>query len=153
MNISRSNQARLYAFGTIVLWASAFVLTKVALGFFTAPAVSVLRYLFASFFLLAVAGIKKIGLPLKKDIPKFFLSGAMGFTFYMITFNEASKLLTATTGSIIIATTPIITAILASLLFKEKITRIGWLAVIIEFCGILILTLWDGVLSVNRGIF
>lgn len=151
--VRKSGSSLLYAFGTVLLWASAFVLTKVALAYFSASALGVLRYLVASIFLLAVVLIKRIGLPQLRDIPKFFLSGVMGFTLYMITFNEASRSLSAATGSIIIATAPIMTAILARGIFKEKIRPLGWLAIGIEFAGILILTLWNGIVSVNTGIF
>jgi drug/metabolite transporter (DMT)-like permease len=144
---------QLFAFGTVVLWASAFVFTKVALTYFTASSLGVLRYLSASVVLILIAVVKKIGLPQAKDIPKFFLSGAMGFTFYMVTFNKGSQTLSSSTGSIIIATVPIMTALFARVLFRERIRLLGWVAIAIEFTGILILTLWNGVFSINSGVF
>lgn len=56
------------------------------------------------------------------------------------------------TLSVINALAPAITAIVAYFIFNEKIKLIGWLSMSISFCGILILTLWDGVLTVNKGI-
>lgn len=153
MGFIKQNQTRAYALGTVLLWASAFVFTKIALNYFTPSAIGVLRYLVASLFFLIVALYKRIGLPELRDIPKFLLSGALGFTFYMITFNEASRSLSSATGSIIIATAPVITALLANVIFNEKIRAAGWIAIAVEFGGILILTLWDGVFSVNSGIF
>ncbi len=144
--------SHIYAFGTVVLWASAYVFTKVALGYFSSSALGLLRYLAASAVLIIIAVIKKIGLPETRDIPKFFLSGAMGFTLYMVTFNKGSETLTATTGSILIATVPIITALCARFLFQEKIRAAGWAAIGIEFCGVLLLTLWNGVVSINQGV-
>lgn len=145
-------QTQIYALGTVFLWASAFVFTKIALTYFTAEAVGVLRYMIASFCFIVIGCLKKIGLPKIKDIPIFFISGALGFTIYMIAFNQASKSLTAATGSVIIASAPVITALLARIILKEKIKALGWVAIIIEFCGILVLTLWDGFFSVNLGI-
>ncbi len=142
----------IYAWGTIIIWASAYVFTKVALTYFNASSIGVLRYLAASIFLIVIALINKIGFPRLRDIPKFFLSGAMGFTMYMITFNYGARYLSASTSSIIIATAPIITALLARIFLKEKIRIIGWIAVAIEFGGILVLMLWDGVFSINIGI-
>ncbi|MHB8061295.1 MAG: DMT family transporter [Ruminiclostridium sp.] len=153
MSFIKQNQSRVYAFGTVLLWASAFVFTKISLTYFTASAVGVLRYLIASIFFLIIVFCKQIGLPERRDIPKFLVSGALGFTFYMIAFNEASRSLTSATGSIIIASSPVITALFANIVFKEKIKLMGWLAIAVEFCGILILTLWDGVFSMNMGIF
>lgn len=150
---NKQNTAQIYAFGTTLLWASAFVFTKIALNYFTAEAVGILRCLVASICFLIIALYKKIGLPERKDIPKFLLSGALGFTFYMITFNHASQFLTSATGSVIIASAPIITALLANVFFKEKIKMLGWLAIAVMFSGILVLTLWYGVFSMNTGIF
>lgn len=149
----KQNQARVYAFGTVLLWASAFVFTKIALTYFTTSAVGVLRYLVASLFFVIIALCKRIGLPERRDIPKFLLSGALGFTFYMITFNEASRSLSSATGSVIIASAPVLTALFANIVFKEKIKPMGWLGIAVEFIGIVILTLWDGVFSMNSGIF
>lgn len=146
------NQAQLYAFVTVLLWASAFVFTKIALDYFTAEALGVLRYVIASLLFAAIGLFQKIGFPGKKDLPKFLLAGLSGFALYMITFNQASKSLTAATGSVVIASAPILTALFARVLFKEKIRALGWLAILIEFAGILVLTLWNGSLSVNAGI-
>lgn len=151
--MNKIQSSHCFALGTVVLWASAYVFTKVALTHFTPFSLGVLRYLAASVVLLLIGGIKKIGLPDLKDVPKFFFSGAMGFSFYMVTFNIGSQTLTSTTGSIIIATVPIITAFFASMLLKEKLKLRRWIAIFLEFVGILVLTLWDGVFSINIGIF
>lgn len=143
---------RLYAMGTIVLWCTPFVFTRVALGSYSNIAIGVLRCVVASIALIIAAFFMKIGLPQKSDIPKFFLSGAAGFGIYMIIFNKALETITSATGSVIIATAPIITAILAILVFKEKISIRGWIAISLEFTGIIVLTLWNGILSVNTGI-
>ena len=114
----KNNKCRLYAFGTVFLWASAFVFTKVGLIYFTASALGLFRYVSASIALLVIGYIKKIGFPDKKDIPKFIFSGAVGFTLYMVTFNKGSQTLTSATGSVIIAIAPILTAAFSSFLFK-----------------------------------
>jgi drug/metabolite transporter (DMT)-like permease len=152
MNFFKQNQARLYAIGTIVLWSSAFVFTKIALEYFSASSIGVLRYLCASICFFFLVFGRKVGLPKLKDVPFFFISGAAGFSLYMTFFNTGSKSLSPATSSVIIATAPIFTAILSSIVFKEKIRLLGWIAIAIEFCGILVLTLWDGVFTVNIGI-
>lgn len=153
MKLTNRNLTRAYAFGTILLWASAFIFTKMALQYYTAMAVGVLRYFVAAIFFIVIAVHKRIGLPDLKDVPRFFLSGAIGFTIYMILFNQGCTTLTSATSSIIIATAPVITAILARVILHEKVKVIGWIAFAIEFVGILVLTLWEGILSINQGIF
>lgn len=120
--------------------------------YYSPESIGVIRYLIASIFFIILGSIKRIGFPEIRDIPKFVFSGVLGFTMYMITFNQASLSLTSATGSIIIATAPVITAILALILFKERIKTLGWVAIIVEFAGIIVLTLGGGTLSFNSGI-
>lgn len=149
----KNNTCKIYAFGTVFLWASAFVFTKVGLEYFTSSALGLFRYVSASLALLVICYYKKIGFPHVKDIPKFLFSGAVGFTLYMITFNKGSQTLTSATGSVIIAIAPVLSAIFSSFIFKEKIKIKGWLAILISFTGILVLTLWNGVFAVDTGMF
>lgn len=142
----------IFAIGTILLWSSAFSCTKLALDQYAADSLGVLRYLFATLLLLVICILKKIKLPDKKDIPLFFLSGAFGFTIYMVAFNKGMQTITSATSSILVATGPIFTAVLAYFIYKEDIKPLGVFAITIEFTGILVLTLWDGIFSVNKGI-
>ncbi len=142
-----------FALITVTLWASSFAFTKISLEVFTVPVLSMYRFIFAGLFMLIFAIVKKIGLPAKKDIPVFILSAAIGFSVYQLVFNKGIDMLTSATACIVIAITPVITAIFARILFKEKIRAGGWVAIAICFAGIVILMLWDGVLSINAGIF
>lgn len=148
----RYKLSHFYAICTVFLWASAYVFTKVALNYFTAFSLGFLRYLVAAIVLIIAAGIKKIGLPDFKDIPKFILSGFLGFTLYNIAFNIGSKTLSSTTGSIIISSVPILTALFASFYLKEKLNALSWIAILIEFSGILVLMLWNSILSISTGV-
>ncbi len=143
----------LFSFFTVFLWASAFPLTKIVHEQFTSNTIGFLRCTFASFFLIIIGKCNHIRLPHKRDIPLFFLSGCMGFTLYMIFFNTGILTLTSATSSIVIAITPILTAIIATKLYDEHIKKIGWISICTAFIGVLILLLWDGVLSVNIGMF
>ena len=140
------------SFLSVFLWASAFPLTKVAQQQFTSITLGFLRCTVAAIFLIIIGKCCHIRLPQKKHIPLFFVSGGLGFTGYMITFNTGILTLTSATSSIIIAVTPILTAIVASNLYKEKIKPIGWAAIAAAFIGVLILLLWEGVFSINIGL-
>ena len=140
------------SFLSVFLWASAFPLTKVAQQQFTSIPLGFLRCTVAAIFLIIIGKCCHIRLPQKKHIPLFFVSGGLGFTGYMITFNTGIQTLTSATSSIIIAVTPILTAIVASHLYKEKIKPIGWAAIAAAFIGVLILLLWEGVFSINIGL-
>lgn len=139
-------------FFTVFLWASAFPLTKVAMAHYTPNALGFVRCAVAAIFLLIIGILNHIRKPQKKDIPWFFLSGGLGFTLYMITFNTGIQTLTSATSSIIIATTPIMTAVVSSKCYGEKINKLGWFTIALAFIGVLILLLWDGVFSINIGL-
>jgi drug/metabolite transporter (DMT)-like permease len=69
-----------------------------------------------------------------------------------MTFNKGSETVSASTGSIIIATVPVITALLARFIYKEKIGYLQYCAIIIEFSSVLILSMTNGKFTINVGI-
>ena len=144
--------AKKCAFIAIFFWATAFVLTKVVLKEVDVTILGVLRYFFASIIVIFILIKQKISLPALKDIPAFIFAGFSGYAGYIVLFNIATLLSSPSTLSVINALAPAITAIVAYFIFNEKIKLIGWLSMSISFCGILILTLWDGVLTINKGV-
>ena len=144
--------AKKSAFIAIFFWATAFVLTKVVLKEVDATSVGVLRYFFSSIIVIFILIKQKISLPALKDIPAFLFAGFSGYAGYIALFNMATLLSSPSTLSVINALAPAITAIVAYFIFNERIKLIGWFSMGISFCGILILTLWDGALTVNKGI-
>ena len=140
------------AFIAIFFWATAFVLTKVVLKEVDVTTLGVLRYFFASIIVIFILIKQKISLPKLKDILAFVFAGFSGYAGYIVFFNMATLLSSPSTLSVINALAPAITAIVAYFIFNEKIKIIGWISMGISFCGILILTLWNGTLTVNKGI-
>ena len=140
------------AFIAIFFWATAFVFTKVVLKEVDVTTLGVLRYFFASIIVIFILIKQKISLPKLKDIPAFVFAGFSGYAGYIVFFNMATLLSSPSTLSVINALAPAITAIIAYFMFNEKIKVIGWISMGISFCGILILTLWNGTLTVNKGV-
>lgn len=141
-----------YAIVTIVFWSLAYVLTRLSLHYFSSFSLGFLRYFVATCTLLIMALITKMKLPQKSDILYFFAAGAFGFFLYMILFNMGCETVTAATSSIIIATVPIITALLARFINHEKLTVFQWVAILIEFSGVIILALMDHAFTLNHGL-
>lgn len=144
--------SQLFAFITVLLWSSAYVFTKTALDQYSVASLAFLRCMVAAACLGAVLVVKKAPFPGIAALPRFFLSGAAGFALYILVFNKGSVSLNPTTSCIIISTSPIITAFLAQAWFGERLGSHGWCAIGLAFCGILIMTLWDGVFSISEGI-
>jgi drug/metabolite transporter (DMT)-like permease len=141
----------IYAVITITFWSSAFVFTRLALRYFSPLSLGFLRYFIASLSLLVFIFAVKIKIPNKNDIKWFILAGFFGFFFYIITFNLGSSTVPASTCSLMIATAPVITTLLARIINKEKLTIIKYIAIIIEFIGVGVLTLMNGIFFINIG--
>ena len=142
-----------YALATVLLWASAYVFTKMALRYFGSPELGFLRCGTASAVLALCLAVKQPPLPSLRDAPWFILSGLTGFALYLFLFNKGSESLNPTTSCVVIATSPIITACFARVLFGERIALMGWAAILLGFCGILVMALWDGSLYLSGGLF
>lgn len=141
-----------YAMVTILFWSLAFVLTRLTLQYFSAFSLGFLRYLIASCTLIVTAIFTKMKLPDKRDIPLFLIAGGIGFFFYMIAFNQGQASVTAATGSVVIATVPVITALFARFIYREKLMAYQWAAIVVEFVGVVVLTLMNSTFSVNKGL-
>lgn len=144
--------ALVLAFLTVILWSTGFVFTRIAVRDIGPFPLGLLRYGSAAVVLLVIAGYKRIGLPSMRDIPLFLLLGATGFVIYQIFFNVALRTITAATASVVTATVPVLAAFFASILFRERLGKLGWAAVFVEFTGIVILTLWKREVSIGWGL-
>lgn len=150
MNMS---SCHLYAFLTVVLWSTSYVATKIIVASFSPGPVAVLRCIAAAAALAAVAAaLKKLRPPKMRDLPIFLVSSLCGLGIYFPVFNYGMTMVGPTTSCVIISLTPVLAAVLASVFFKEHLTPAGWLAIAVSFCGILLMTLWDGTMNINAGV-
>lgn len=129
-----------YALVTILFWSLAYILTRLALQDFSPFALGFLRYFIASIVLSGLIIKAHPGLPRLQDTPLFLSSGATGFFLYMIVFNLGQAKVSAAAASLIIATVPVFTALIAHFRFAEKLGFFQWIAVAIEFFGVAIMT-------------
>lgn len=141
-----------YAMVTILFWSLSYSMTTLALAHFSPFPLGFLRYVFASATLIAAAVFLKIKAPRKQDLLWFAASGAVGFFLYMIAFNLGQGATTPATASVVMATSPVMTALLARFTYKEKLKAYQWVSIVIEFIGVAILTLMKGAFSVNKGL-
>ena len=143
---------QIYALITIFFWSMAFIFTRMTLPYFSASSLGFLRYLIASAALIVIVLVTKMKPPQLKDCPLFLLSGAIGFFLYMITFNQGLVSVPAATASVVNATVPAVTALIAGVVYKEKIRKVQWIAILIELVGVAVLTVMSGGLSAGKGL-
>jgi drug/metabolite transporter (DMT)-like permease len=121
---------------TLVVWASAFAGIRAGLRAYSPANLAILRFLVASTVLAIYAGIAHFRRPEWRDIPGLALTGAIGITFYNLALNYGETRVTAGAASLLIASTPIWTALAARFWLHEKLTVLGWCGVFVSFAGI-----------------
>ena len=141
-----------YSSITVFVWGAGSVMIRLTFGSFSAITLAVARVWIAALTLLIICLIKKMPPPRLRDIPIFIASGAIGFAVYYVFYNLGFALVTAATGNVVLASTPLFTSLIALFVYKERIRPLGWVFTGVSFIGILILVLWDGVLSINKGV-
>ena len=134
---------------TIIVWGSTFITTKMLLSEFTPVQIMLCRFVIAYFVLWLIR--PKIDKTKPKDELLFLAMGVFGCTVYFLAENTALKYTLASNVSIIVASAPIITAILAHFFIKgEKFSKNTALGFIVAFAGV-ILVVFNGqfVLKLN----
>lgn len=144
--------AHIPAFIAILCWATTYPLTRLNLQHFSAVNLAFSRFVIGTAALLALALVKGTRAPKIRDWPWFIAGGVTGYSVYMVLFCKGCETANSATSSVVIALTPVITAFLARVFLKEKLSPIQWGGIGVGFAGIVILTLMNGALSVNVGI-
>jgi drug/metabolite transporter (DMT)-like permease len=121
---------------TLVVWASAFAGIRAGLRGYSPANLAIFRFLVASLVLAIYAGIAHFRRPELRDIPGLVLTGAIGISFYNLALNYGETRVTAGAASLLIASTPIWTALAARIWLHEKLTAIGWSGVLVSFTGV-----------------
>jgi len=142
----------LYAFITVLCWSLIFVLTRIMMPEVSSASIGALRCVIASVTMMIALALMSSRLPRMKDIPLFLLTGFVGFYLYLLMFNEGLKTANSSMGSVIIATSPIITAVLANLLHKERLRLFQWLSMALSLIGVIVLSMMRDSTSALTGI-
>ncbi len=125
----------------LILWASAFVGIRAGLQAYSPGQLALLRFLIASTALLVYALITRMRLPLLRDIPGLLLMGFVGITIYHVALNYGEQSVSASAASVLVATVPCFTALLATIFLRERMRPLGWLGVIVSFIGVTIVVI------------
>jgi drug/metabolite transporter (DMT)-like permease len=128
---------------TLVLWASAFAGIKEGLKGYGPGEVALLRFATASLVLAGYAVFKRMRLPALRDIPHLALAGTLGITVYHIALNFGEQTVTAGAASLLIASGPIFTALMATVVLGERLTPWGWSGILVAFSGVALITLGE----------
>ncbi len=128
----------------VVLWASAFPAIKLGLEGLSPGHLTLARHLVASvvfvpFLLVARARM----LPRLSDVPALLGLGLLGITTYHLALNTGEQRVSAGATSLIIATAPAITALIAWLVLRDRLGPLGWFGTALGLLGVSLIVVGD----------
>ena len=127
--------------GALILWGSSFVAIKFAYTTYPPLTLAVARFVVASLILGALTLLPQNRVRLqKKDIFTVAICGLTGIMLYAVLQNIAMQWTSASSATLIIASYPIITLLMESLIYKKKLSAIKIVAILIAIVGVVILS-------------
>lgn len=147
--MEKDNKAILALLLCVILWSSAFVGIRYIMVSYSAGGMALLRYFVASIAIIyPFMRVKPRRIPTLREIPGFFILGILGFTLYNVALNYGERTVHASIANFIISQVPIMVVIIGVFLFKEKITKAGWLGFVISILGTLFIMLGESTKTV-----
>jgi drug/metabolite transporter (DMT)-like permease len=121
----------------VMVWGSNFVFGKMLVRDFSPALLTTLRLLFIVLFLIGLSSYKKHFKRINKsDLLAVLFLGIIGVFINQWSFFVGLQTADPTTSALILATTPILTSVLAAIFLKEKLTIRMLLGSIVAIIGI-----------------
>lgn len=129
--------AELAVVGIMAIWAGNFIVVKAAIAVLPPIGYTLLRFALGGVVLLAFTRIREgsVGMPLR-DLAPIAALGALGFGVYQMLWTTALQHTTAGTSSLIIASTPIFTMLIAAAIGSDTLSRWKVIGAAVSFCGV-----------------
>jgi len=140
----------------MIFWSFSFIWFKIANETYLPLTIVFIRLVIAvvllTIFLFLTGGFVKIK---KADRKYFFVLALFEPFFYFLGESYGLTYVSATVGSVIISTIPVIAALGAWIFYREKLRIINYAGIILSFIGVIIFILnKDGAISFNiKGLF
>jgi len=129
----------------MIFWGFTFVAFKFANESFRPISIVFLRLFVSIFFLFGFAYMfKRLGRIKRKDRKWFLLMALFEPFFYFLGEAFGLTLVTATVGAVIVSTIPLFVPFASYYIFKERLTVMNRLGLIISFTGVLMVILTGG---------
>jgi drug/metabolite transporter (DMT)-like permease len=136
----------------VVFGASAYAAIGAALASYSPGPLALLRMLVASAVLSIYALVSGMRLPDTRDLLAVVLAGLLAFALYNVALNYGQLTASAGAASLIIASIPIFTALLAVAFLGERLGALGWSGIAVGFSGMALITVGEGGrIGINAG--
>ncbi|HTV71800.1 MAG TPA: DMT family transporter [Rhizobiaceae bacterium] len=137
---------------TIVSWASAFPAIRAGLESFGPAELGAARFAIAAIPAAIFLAVTRPALPALREAWRFAFGGIVFVGLYTLLLNFGELTVSAGAAAFIINVSPIMTAILATLLLNERFSRLAWIGTFASFLGVGLIALGEGDgLKVDQG--
>jgi drug/metabolite transporter (DMT)-like permease len=128
----------------VLLWSGAFVGIKVLLEHVSIWTIAFLRFALTTAGLaLAMAVLRPRTHRIERaHVPWFLLLGLTGVSAYHLSLNFGERYISANVAALIVASMPVMTAILARTFLGEEISPTKWGGIALAVAGVVVLVLW-----------
>jgi drug/metabolite transporter (DMT)-like permease len=135
----------------MIFWSFSFIWFKIANKTFNPITIVFLRLVLSILILTSYLLIKKKYVKIGKEDRKMFLMLAIFEPFfYFLGESFGLTYVSATVGSVLISTIPVVATIGAWIIFRERLKIINYIGILVSFIGIVIFVLnKDGTLTFN----
>jgi drug/metabolite transporter (DMT)-like permease len=123
----------------MVFWAGNFIVVKGALEVLPPIGFSLLRFALASTILLALLRWREGTLRITpRELAPLALLGILGFGIYQILWTTALGRISAGDSAVLIASTPVLTALIAVAIGSDTLTRPKLVGAVVSFAGVVV---------------
>lgn len=129
---------------TVVIWASAFAGIRAGLEAYSPGHLALLRFLVGSALLAVYSVAVRMPLPALRDLPAVLVGGFLGFTVYHVGLSFGEVTVEAGAASLLIASVPVFTALLAAGFLGERLGALGWAGTGMSFLGVVLISFGEG---------
>ncbi|MEN6559237.1 MAG: DMT family transporter [Acidobacteriota bacterium] len=139
-NGSRMGRTDLLMLLVVLLWAVNVSVIKIGLRSLSPHAFNAARLVLAALAYAVVLAVRpaRPGRSRRGDGWKAAALGLLGITFYQVFFIRGVSLMPASTASIVMGTSPVFIAVLATVFGEERIPPAGWAGIAISFAGFML---------------
>lgn len=141
-----SNRSKLLEFTlwlVVLFWGAHYVFGKWGMLGFDPLTFNVLRYIGVTPLLFMILYLLEKDIRIRlRDWPELALLGLFGITIYQTLFIATVKYASATNASLLLAASPVFTAIFAGMTGQDHMGRQGWIGSSVAFMGVILVLLF-----------
>jgi drug/metabolite transporter (DMT)-like permease len=126
---------------TILSWASAYPVVRLALLRMPPIPLAAARYAVAALLALVWLALKRPPWPRARDVPRILVCGGIGIGVYNILFNTGELTVSAGAASLLISAAPLMSSLIAVAFLGERLSFWGWGGSLLSFAGVAVIAM------------